>query len=390
MLSSTSALAALALWSASFVLMLRLALLERAAGGLDRLYWWHHVCGALAYAVLLVHPLAAALAAPGWTGAAALLTPATAPGPMSAGWLALLLLMAMMVATFWLPLAYARWRVVHAASAPAFALGAWHAWALGGPGTRVAVAVLSAISLAALAWRVALGRAWVRAHPFRVARVAHPGPGLLDLVLEPEGAALDWRPGQFAFVAFFDGRDWRGCGEYHPYTIAGQAPHGGLRMLVRALGDCTAHLQNVTPGVRVMVQGPYGAFLARRDPQREQLWIAGGIGITPFLAALPSAVSECPRIDLVHVRRGRDVALDSLIGARPGSPTAPSVRLHDLRSDSDDADALWNRLRERVGPPAGRQVFMCGPPALVDALRRRLIAAGVPPQDIHDERFDFR
>lgn len=387
MLSSTAALAALALWSASFVLMLRLAPLERAVGGLDRLYWWHHLTGTLAYVVLLVHPLAAAMAAPDRTGAAAVLTPTTTHPSMAAGWLALLLLMAMMLATFWLPLAYSRWRMVHAASAPAFALGAWHAWALGGPGTRTAVAVLSVVSTVALAWRLALGRAWVRAMPFRVSRIGHPGPGMLDLVLEPMGAAFDWRPGQFVFVAFFEGRDWRGCGEYHPYTIAGSAPHGGLRMLVRALGDCTAHLQQVTLGTRATVQGPYGAFLARSDPHRPQLWIAGGIGITPFLARLPSAADGGASVDVVHVRRPSDVAAEALLLPQPWPAR---VRLHDLPSDDDDIEALWRRLLAQVGPPAGQQVFLCGPRALVAALRGHLVAAGVAPHDIHDERFDFR
>lgn len=393
MLSSSLGLAALVLWTASFVLMLRLKSLERAAGGLDRLYWAHHVCGALAYAVLLMHPLAAALArvGHGWAAPAALLTPVGAPAPMIAGWLALGLLMMMMVATFWLPLGYVRWRAVHAVSAPTFGFAAWHAWALGGTAMRVTVAVLSVVSLAALAWRVALGRAWVRAHPHRVVRVAHPGPGLLELAIEPIGAAIPWQPGQFVCIAFFEGRDWHGCGEYHPYTIAGPAANAGLRVLVRSLGDCTAHLQTVHVGVRAMVQGPYGAFLSQRDPRRAQLWIAGGIGITPFLAAL-AAPTDTPAgtpIDLVHVRRGRDVGVHALL-PQSGPRLPASVRIHDLPSDTADAAQLWADIVERTGSPTGRQVFMCGPPPLVDALRARLLAAGVAAQDIHDERFDFR
>ncbi|MFP5462347.1 MAG: ferric reductase-like transmembrane domain-containing protein, partial [Gammaproteobacteria bacterium] len=189
----------LVLWTASFVLMLRLPLLERAAGGLDRLYWWHHVCGVLAYVVLLAHPLALGAGAwaaagvvggagvagaiggaqgGGWLAAAAVLTPPGASGALRAGWLALALLMAMMLATFWLPLAYSRWRALHLASVPAFALGVVHAWAFAGPGLRVLLGALALVSALALGWRYALGRGWVRAHPHRVAKVAHPGPGL--------------------------------------------------------------------------------------------------------------------------------------------------------------------------------------------------------------------
>jgi len=235
--ATASGLAALALWCASFVLMLRLPVLERMAGGLDRLYLWHHVCGVLTYLVVLAHPLVVAargFAAGGWHASAALATPPGEGAAMWAGWLALGLLMAMMLATFLAPLAYSRWRRVHAIAAPAFLLGAAHAWALAGPASRVLLAAMTAIALAALSWRLALDRGWVRGHAYRVSRVAHPGRGLLDLDLHPEGAALDWRAGQFVFVAFRGGPDWRGCGEYHPYTIAGHADGGGLRMLIRA------------------------------------------------------------------------------------------------------------------------------------------------------------
>lgn len=407
--AAASGILSLLLWTASFVLMLRLRWLERAAGGLDRLYWWHHVCGVLAYVVLLAHPLAlgagaAAVGAPGdggpaassaapgtdWLAAAAVMTPPGQGWPMRAGWLGLALLMAMMLATFWLPLAYSRWRALHLASVPAFALGAAHAWAFAAPGARVLVGALALVSAVALGWRYALGRGWVRAHPHRVARVAHPGPGLLDLELEPMGAPLHWAPGQFVFVAFFEGRDWRGCGEYHPYTIAGDAGAGGsgLRLLIRALGDCTGHLQAVRPGVRALVQGPYGSFLAQRDPARAQLWIAGGIGLTPFLAALGARNGAAPRIDLVHVHRpgdalARECAPDAAVAAPAGA------RLHSIEA-GDDPEAVWHGLLERVGDPAGRQVFLCGPPPLVDALSARLRDAGVAPQDIHSERFDFR
>lgn len=381
-------IAALALWTASFVLMLRLPPLERLAGGLDRLYWWHHACGVWAYVSLLAHPVL--LAAGSGAAATALLTPPGQGLPLQAGWLALALMMAMMLATFWLPLAYARWRAVHLASVPAFALAAWHAWAFAGPAMRASILAMASIAAVALGWRYAMGRAWVRAHPHRVARVGHPGPGLLDLDLEPLGPPLRWTPGQFVFVAFFRGDDWRGCGEFHPYTIAGEAPSatGGLRLLIRSLGDCTAHLQTVTPGVRAMVQGPYGAFLSQHDPSRAQLWIAGGIGLTPFLAALQSQPQPAgPVVDLVHLHRPADAFPDACLPRPAGLPAG--VRITSLESAGDARQACAALLRA-VGPPAGREVFLCGPPPLVDALRACLVEAGVSPQDIHSERFDFR
>ena len=391
-IASALGIAALALWCASFVLMLRLRRLERAAGGLDRLYWWHHACGALAYLLALAHPLALsarAFAGGGWPAAAATITPPGAGAAVQAGWLALALLMAMMVATFLLPLAYTRWRAVHALTAPAFAVGVAHAWPFGGRALQLALAAMLVVAVVALAYRYALGRGWLRGHPYRVSRVAHPGQGLLDLDLEPCGAPVRWRPGQFVFVAFHDGPGWQGCGEYHPYTVAGQAADDRMRLLIRSLGDCTRHLQTVRVGVAAMVQGPYGAFLAQREPQRPQLWVAGGIGITPFLAALEREVAGgAAPVDLVHVHRPGDLPARACLPLLPAALPGP-VRLLQVET-AGDVDEAWAPLAAQVGEFAGRQAFLCGPPPLVDALRRRLVAAGVAPRDIHSERFDFR
>jgi len=145
-----------------------------------------------------------------------------------------------------------------------------------------------------------------------------------------------------------------------------------------------------------VVQGPYGSFLARRDAHRPQLWIAGGIGLTPFLAALAppgGAAVAGPKepvapVDLVHVHRpGEAPAGECLAGGQDALP--PGVRLTSIEAGNDPA-RVWELLLQRVGSPAGRQVFLCGPSPLVDALRGSLLAAGVAPQDIHSERFDFR
>jgi len=58
-----------------------------------------------------------------------------------------------------------------------------------------------------------------------------------------------------------------------------------IRVGVKALGDCTRRIQSVEPGVLARVHGAFGTFLAER-PAAPQLWLAGGIGITPFLALL--------------------------------------------------------------------------------------------------------
>src|SRR5690606_24262824 len=99
----------------------------------------------------------------------------------------------------------------------------------------------------------------------------------------PTGKAIPFVAGQFAFVAF----KHDGLREPHPYTIASAAGAAGrIAFMVRALGDYTARtVRQVQPGLLADVYAPFGRF--RRKPDgRTEIWIAGGVGITPFLAWL--------------------------------------------------------------------------------------------------------
>jgi predicted ferric reductase len=306
-------LSALWLWAASLLMMLRPRALELACGGLNRLYYLHHACGTLAYLALLAHPLALAAGA-GWQGPAAqAMLFDWAPG-LVMGWVALLALMLMLGATFWLPLGYAHWRRIHMLAAPAFVLAGVHALWLAPGVAPVAFRVLSLLPLlggcAALVLRYLIVAGRVDTHAYRVAEVSRAAPDVAEIALEPLAAPLHWRAGQFVFVAFFDGRRFHGCGEYHPYTVAGaEYPDGRLKLLVRALGDCTRNIQRIEPGVPARVQGPFGGFLASYDAARAQLWIAGGIGITPFIAAAETLPAAAEPVRLIHFARAADAGL---------------------------------------------------------------------------------
>jgi predicted ferric reductase len=115
------------------------------------------------------------------------------------------------------------------------------------------------------------------------------------------------RPGQFAFVSF---ADHEGA---HPFTIA-SADRGDreLSFQIKALGDYTRSLATLlAAGQPVRVEGPYGRFdIGRQDRRAQQLWVAGGIGVTPFLAWLESLQArpdDAPAAELHYCTGDRDV-----------------------------------------------------------------------------------
>jgi predicted ferric reductase len=185
--------------------------------------------------------------------------------------------------------------------------------------------------------------------------------------------------------AFFDGPDFHGCREYHPYTISAVDPDGRLRVGVKALGDCTRRLQSLRPGVAARVQGPYGNFL-RDHGDRPQLWVAGGIGITPFMAVLRGGAMAGPVYLRYFYRDPADAAYVDELQMLAGRLAMFDVR---IQVGEPDPAALADAL-PGADVLAGCVCYLCGPPGLLSSAMAILASRAVPRDAIHYEHFDFR
>jgi predicted ferric reductase len=373
-----------ALLAVNLLLMVREPSLAARLGGLERMYHWHHRLGTLAYALLLAHPLLLAMAA--WPGdrraAWTRIAPALEAG-MLLGWGAMLALMAGLAVTFIVRMRYGLWRLLHMLLGIGVLLGAAHVVVIGGLSTGSML--MTAVAMLALAWRGLRADRGGSSRPYEVSAVAHPSANVIDAAIRPLAAPIDVAPGQFIMAAFFEGPGFDGCGEFHPYTVSGMAGNGALNLSIKSLGDCTRNIQALVPGVAVRVQGPYGRFMVERA-DADEIWIAGGIGITPFLATLRAAPVR-RATDLFYVFRDRGDApyLDELASA---AAAQPALRLHALALGQDPAPLLAG-----LGALPGlstRMIYMSGPPPLIDAVTGWLREHGVAADRIHFERFDFR
>lgn len=193
----------------------------------------------------------------------------------------------------------------------------------------------------------------------------YPGVHALEVLIDiPTG----WRghvPGQFAFVTTN-----RSEGA-HPYTMASawQRDTPRITFIVKELGDHTRRLRETLQlGQTVRVEGPYGAFTFD-GPESRQIWVGGGIGITPFIARMKFLASHTPRpsqiVDLFHVTADEDE--HAFVKLRADAQ-ASGIRLHLL---VDRRDGLLSAARIRDVVPSWREasVWFCGPSELGEALR---------------------
>jgi predicted ferric reductase len=121
---------------------------------------------------------------------------------------------------------------------------------------------------------------------YKVLSVKNKGADTVEIFLEPAKEKIKFFPGQFAYLSI---KCTEGCGvshEFHPFTLDSNPDNQIISIAVKALGDDSSKLQHVLPESEAILEGPYGNLFESLEPDRPQLWIAGGIGITPFLSYL--------------------------------------------------------------------------------------------------------
>ncbi|KIZ40252.1 MULTISPECIES: ferric reductase-like transmembrane domain-containing protein [Rhodopseudomonas] len=367
----------------SLALMLREPRLARWLGGLERMYRWHHGTGVVAYVLLLLHPLA--LAANGLSTSPAIawatLSPLTESWPVWTGWLGLLALMLGLALSFVRRIPYGPWRWLHAMLAVGVLLGLGHLVLLG---IDEPVLPIMAVVGLILAWRLLRGDLGLAARPYIVASARQIAAGVVEIALRPLGDPIEVGTGQFVLVALHNGPKYRGCGEFHPFTVSAIDADQVLHVGVKALGDCTGRMMLVEPGVAARVMGGFGGLLGTSSAP--QLWVAGGIGVTPFVALLNAGRIGGPTTLIYLCRNEADAAF--LPDLRAIAPADPRLSLQVVAT----GDALPDL--ERLLPPAtklsGVECYLCGPPGLIAALKSALRARGVTAQHIHYENFEFR
>lgn len=375
---------------------------DRPFGGLTRLWRLHHRLGLASFLLILAHPLLMALAraplSPAAMLGALLPTDGSLRGwALAAGWIGLLAMMAFLAPSFQLfglP-EYQRWKALHFVSGLAMVAALVHALPLTGSLAPAAAAVLwgslGTLAVGVFLWRALAGRAVLR-KPWRVVENRALADRVAQLFLEPEngGPPLVHEPGQFVYLTPHDPGLRAGRDEEHPYTISSAPGAPRLEITVKALGDSSSALLDVAEGSRASVEGPYGGFLPPRPGGRRQLWIGGGIGITPFVSAARSrAAASGSRGDTVLINCANDPTrayfLEALQAAGAEDESLAVVPHYFAREGPLDRDFVLAHCADA----ASREWFVCGPPVLLDVARRVARGLGVPRSRIHEEGFRF-
>jgi predicted ferric reductase len=284
---------------------------------------------------------------------------------------------------------YERWRSLHRTTGLFVAAGFLHGVFDGtpfddAPILRWSYVAIGAVGLGFYVYRELLARFFLSLHDYEVDGVHEVDDDLVEVVLRPIGRAVHFVPGQFAMV-YLEAKDgWH----RHPFTISSAPRERQLRFTVKALGDYTSRLQRIIePGMPAVVGGPHGRFNHAKGTDR-QVWIAGGVGVAPFLSWLRALDGHLPReVDLFYTNDGEPPFADEMRGI---ADRHASLHLHLIDTGVEGRLTTEQVLETAACDPRTLSVFMCGPPGMLRTFETGLRLAGVPSRRIHREHFDWR
>lgn len=387
-LSLAAGVAALALMATSAILASRWSWVERLLGGLDRVYLAHKWMAVWALGLASYH-LVFKAGLDTWEVAPIL--------EVTKFWgrlvrqLSFVALMFIVLLALNRKIPYHHWRGWHKLSGLLFVVVVLHWLTIKSPialhdPAGLWLAALSVLGLSAAAYRLLLYPSLAHHREYEVVDVSRVS-GAVRMRLVPVSDGLDFKAGQFGFLRFKE----EGMREPHPFTIASASREdGAVEFFIRGLGDFTRKLvAESSIGMRAEIYAPHGHF-SRPEQAGRELWIAGGVGISPFLAWLQDSKAKAlERVTLFYCfTPGR--AFPSVEELQEQADQR-GVELVPVPNGPDSA-----AFRERFGeiarevPAKSVEIRFCGPEGLRDALGRQMRELGIPSRNLGYEHFEFR
>ena len=367
-------------FAANFLMATRARWVEKIFGGLDKMYMIHRRSGVIAVVLLILHFLFVPRD----------LTEFTVGKPMGFYALILILVGVMLSAApvFKRKIKYHKWINFHKLMGAFYVLGIVHSLKVPTltselPMVRVYVYGMALIGIVAWIYKAFLYNLFNKKLNYTVNAVKHFTNDTTEILLQPVNKNLSFNAGQFTFISF----EGMNKNEAHPFTISNHPNDNLLRLTIKALGDYTADLQtSLTEGTQAKIQGSFGLFNFKKAKHKKQLWLAGGIGITPFLSFIRELNSDYD-ITLVWSVKSIEEAnykeeIEKIASEKPN--------LNFVLWDSQNKGYFSIGKKYNSQTIKDHSIFICGAEVMRESYIKQLLEKGMSINDIHYEEFSFR
>lgn len=390
-LGQITGLLGMTLFAINLILSNRTHFFDKIFGGLHHFYNAHKWLGSLSFSLLLFHPLFLVIKyiSISTYEAAMFLLPNGNNVSVTFGIVALLGMIVLLGITFYLKIKYHIWRFSHKFMVIVFVFAIFHTFLISSDISRdmflrYYVLFFSFVGLLSGAYRAYFRFLFNTDYEFTVKKVQMLNNNVFEIELIPNKKVMDFSPGQFIFIRFV------GVGvssEPHPFSIASSVNDDVLKIVIKSLGDFTSKLANIQSGMLAKVEGPYGSFYKNKNSTKKEIWIAGGVGITPFLAMARSLNNIDFEIDLYFCLKNKNeaVLLNELEYINKVNNKLKIIPWYSEEKGFITAQEIG----KLSGSTRSADIYLCGPPAFMKILRNQFINLGVENRNIYFEEFNF-
>jgi len=284
---------------------------------------------------------------------------------------------------------YERWKIIHKFMFIPYAFGLYHYY---GSATypvfsmdsySIWLDIINCIGILSVIYSIFFYEKISFKYSFKVKKLETVAKDTLEITGITLGKDMEFKPGQFAFLKILDkGNKFPS----HPFTISEAPKKGELQFTIKALGDDTRILfDTLKVNDEFVVSGPHGKF-DYKTGVKNQIWIAGGIGITPFRSFSQAHIQKDFSIDFFYAYNNEEEGayVDEL-----QTLNHDNLRLH-LFNSKEKGFLSVEEICKYVNTKESIDVYFCGPKPMRDNLRKQFKNSNLNVENFHYEHFQFK
>jgi predicted ferric reductase len=390
-LNQIVALLATMLFAWSAILTTRSSFIENLFGGLDKVYHTHRKVSEWAFGLILLHPLFLMLDSSSnflkWV------LPVHSASGVNSGVMSLWIFTYLIMLTLLirqLGLKYNIWKITHKfLTIPLFMafihvskvtsdtssfmpLGGWiKIWLL--------FALMSSI------YMLVFYKYFAKKYEYKIKSIKKVND-YYDIRCVPTDKKISYANGQYVYVIF----DSAGVtGESHPFCIASSSSKKELRLVIKVLGDYTATLDGLKRGEKAILYGPYGRISERfYNFSEDAVFIAGGVGIAPFLAMFNKNDAKDRNVGLYYSVR---YATEDMFNEELADIADSSKNMHYEFRKTREGDGHFDisKIVKSQRDLKNTHFYLCASAQAMKSIKAELINNGVDSSSITLEDFDM-
>ena len=384
------------MFALTFVFSTKWGFIENLVGGLDKSYLVHGVLGGTALITIMAHPIFLVLRfiPHQMSTAAKYILPSAHFWNVNFGIIALTGFIVLIFMTLFMRLKYQKWKFSHEFLGGVFILAVLHTLTIRNgvaqgnifTGYMTYIIIISTLGLVSFFYSLFFHRRPSKNFMYQVKDIKKMAD-YFEITMSPKGKELDYSAGQFIFLRFFNRKLSK---EFHPFSIASKSNAKNIVIVVKKLGDYTKKLDHLEVGDDVSIRGPHGKFSYKLYSKEKQVWIAAGVGITPFLGMAQDVMCDnnfSGSVDLFYSVQSEQ----SLLGKEIFERANHSGKFNFYPWFSDKNGRINGEIIfEKVKRDKNKHFFICGSSKFKEDIIKTLLENEVSKNNIHEEAFDFK